>query len=967
MSVSNELKIILERGSLKKLRLIPTYNGKKLSVFSEKLPHDLRDFLKRAYTYGMKEDQFIRFLTASNPDYPFVVTQGSQIKECFWKNSTEHSLVYQFKLSSSGVEIVVSSSQHGPVVKISDRLLMGVDSPVLLPAEESDLFFDDISDTLKSFQLLPSGSSLAQSTIFSLVDFQKSHLSLNVDAYNRVSLVEEDHVVYVNPSSPTVVVDVFETTSQDYLFTPLCVYGEYSTPLDIPLLKELMYCESLPKAFVTQDRKELVYTLFFDVFHKRITMNDVVVKLNESHAISSQENIERLKSYIEYLLEMAKSISYRFDINDGHWSVVEMNRSHHVVVIEGMIKAFQTHVTLSNDEVNFVVDKESFHEGVQVLMSFLNTHGIPLTLNKKKVDILHWDIEVVVDEEGSVPKILLDNKPINMQDLKQFMGMPWFSSEQDHVMLIDEGTRQKIQALLDINRLYESTKSKKEPLSSVGSRVSLIDWLFLEKTGIKVTIPMSIRRAFERLMSLTTIEKYPLSPSLKLKPRHYQEEGYSWLCFLYEHFLGGVLADDMGLGKTLQAIMLLVAVKEDQLARKNTKRSPHLIVVPPSLVYNWKFEIEKISSMFVINVYAGPLRELDKQADIIITTYDVVRLEMEKLSLLDIDIMIVDEAQLVKNQGAARTVAIQKMKAGFVICLTGTPLENHLGEYFTILNLALPGIFMAKEFDEEHYSLLLKRAAPFVLRRLKGSVFKELPPKQEIDVFLEFSDEHKSFYNSLLLEIRAKVQETFAKGASFQANAIALTSLLRLRQACISPALLGIESSELPPKFKYFLQQVTELQDEGHSSLIFSQFTSSLDLIEPLLKEKNISYLRLDGKTSVVKRKALVDQFQNSEKPLVFLMSLKAGGVGLNLTRASYVFHLDPWWNPAAERQASDRAHRIGQTQTVMIMHLIMKDTIEEKIMLLKQKKMDLFNEVFSLQEAHSGKLSREDFEFLLS
>ena len=906
---------------------------------------------------------------AANPTYPFVISQGNQERECFFENSVEHCLLYQFKLSETGVDIIVSSSEYGHVVKISDRLLMGVDNPILLPTEEVDDSFDRISDTLRSFQLIQSDSDFIKSATFSIADFQKAHLSLNSEAFSRISLFVDDATVSVTPTVPFLTVDSFETTSLDYLFKPVCNYGEFQTPLDVPLIKEIIHCKSLPPAFITQDRKELIYSLFFGLFHDRITMDEVDLKLKESHIVASQENIDRIKGYIDYLLTFVRSVSYRFEINEKEWSIIEMNRSRQVVILEGLLNAFQSHVTLSTDETEFIVDREAFHDGIQGFMSFLDSFDIPLTLNKKKVDILNWDIEVVFDEEGSAPKILLENKPINLQELKQFMGMPWFNLDenQDQVTLIDEETRRKIQALLDVDRLQSSIKSKKEEISNVGARVSLIDWLFLEKTGIKVTIPIAIRTALERLMTLTTIGSYPLSPSLKLKPRSYQEEGYSWLCFLYEHFLGGVLADDMGLGKSLQAIMLLVAVKEGHLSRKNTKESPHLIVVPPSLVYNWKFEIEKISSMFVINVYAGPFRELNKKADIIITTYDVVRLELEKLSLLDVNIMIVDEAQLVKNQGAARTVAIQKLKAGFVICLTGTPLENHLGEYFTILNLTLPGIFMAKEFNEEHYSLLLKRAAPFVLRRLKGDVFKELPPKQEMDVFLEFSDEHKVFYDSLLLEIRKKVQEMFAKGSSFQANAIALTSLLRLRQACISPGLLGVELKELPPKFKYFLQQVTELQDEGHSSLIFSQFTSSLDLIEPLLKERNISYLRLDGKTSVIKRKGLVDQFQNSEKPLVFLMSLKAGGVGLNLTRASYVFHLDPWWNPAAERQASDRAHRIGQTQTVMILHLIMKDTIEEKIMVLKQKKMDLFNEVFSLQEAHSGKLTKEDFEFLLS
>jgi non-specific serine/threonine protein kinase len=264
---------------------------------------------------------------------------------------------------------------------------------------------------------------------------------------------------------------------------------------------------------------------------------------------------------------------------------------------------------------------------------------------------------------------------------------------------------------------------------------------------------------------------------------------------------------------------------------------------------------------------------------------------------------------------------------------------------------------------------IMQRTKPFVMRRTKSQILKELPPKTETDIYLELTDRQKSLYQQTVASIRSTIASAFRSKTSSQARIIALTAILKLRQICLSPRLLQKDSADPSPKLVCMLERLQELIDEGHSALVFSQFTSFLDLVEQEFHTHDIPYVRLDGSTPTATRKKFVQKFQDSEQPLVFLLSLKAGGQGLNLTKASYVFHLDPWWNPAVENQASDRAHRIGQTQKVSIMRLLMRHTIEEKMMELKKQKLDLYEAVLEGATHHGGgaSLTQKDFDFLLS
>lgn len=506
------------------------------------------------------------------------------------------------------------------------------------------------------------------------------------------------------------------------------------------------------------------------------------------------------------------------------------------------------------------------------------------------------------------------------------------------------------------------------------SRLRIFDWLFLRRNGVPCDMPSELAGVLDALQHFETIPRQPLPSGLRAELREYQQHGYDWLCFLYRHRFGGCLADDMGLGKTLQTITLLAALQDGTLARQDKEGRPHLLVLPPTLLFNWQSEIQKFAPGLKVYEYVGGGRSVDfAGADVVMTTYDLVRRDIEVLEGLAFDVAIFDEAQAVKNAAAARTQALMRIQARFRLCLTGTPLENHIGEFHSIMETAVPGLFGSRaEFQRAHEAgaPVLERARPFLLRRTKKNILSELPPKIESDDYFSLSNTQRECYTRAVEEVRREVLAAFEDRPAQQAGIMALAALLRLRQICISPAMLSDQFAVDSPKIDFLVEQLTELAAEGHAALVFSQFVKALDLAAAALEGAGIPFVRMDGKTPVAQRKALVARFQSGEGPGVFLISLKTGGAGLNLTRASYVYHLDPWWNPAVENQASDRVHRIGQKQSVFIQRLVMRHTVEEKMMALKQGKQALFARVVESGAAPASdgaaSLTAADFQFLI-
>ncbi len=482
----------------------------------------------------------------------------------------------------------------------------------------------------------------------------------------------------------------------------------------------------------------------------------------------------------------------------------------------------------------------------------------------------------------------------------------------------------------------------------------------------------------EKLKSFTGIKSIKVPKNLNATLRPYQKEGLNWLQFLREYNFCGILADDMGLGKTIQTLALL-------LVEKNEKRlkQPALIIAPTSLMHNWQHETQKFAPSLKVLLLHGKDRKQHfdniMQADLILTTYALVARDETILKDTKFHYLILDEAQYIKNSNGKIKKIIESFSATHRLCLTGTPMENHLGELWSLFHFLMPGFLgslrhfsqyfrtpIEKHQDSERQKVLGQRIKPFLLRRTKDIVAHELPSKTEIIRTIQFEDEQAELYESIRIAMHEKIKAALFENGLAKSHIIILDALLKLRQVCCDPRLLKtLESAKAvkeSAKLKSLMELLEGLLSENRKVLIFSSFTSMLDLIQDELNKLKISYLMLTGKT--LDRASLIKKFQTGEVP-IFLISLKAGGTGLNLTAADTVIHIDPWWNPAAENQATDRAHRIGQDKPVFVYKLIVENTVEEKILTLQAKKKNLVEGLLSEKQNAGTKLSKEDIEFL--
>ena len=503
----------------------------------------------------------------------------------------------------------------------------------------------------------------------------------------------------------------------------------------------------------------------------------------------------------------------------------------------------------------------------------------------------------------------------------------------------------------------------------------------MEQVG-KAQVADSAKALFGKLRDIEEIKGAKKPRNLKAQLRPYQEAGFQWLWFLHEIGSGGVLADDMGLGKTVQTIALLLAVKAADAKLEDKGPFKALIVAPTSVVTNWMRELDKFAPSLKHVVWHGGdrkerIEELEG-TDIVITSYALLRRDEELLSKLKLRYAILDEAQNIKNPLSATARAAKRLRADRRLALSGTPIENRLSEIWSIFDFVSPGLLGPLDKFEERYSRPIDagdaKAAtrlratihPFILRRTKGEVAKDLPEKIETDQICELSGEQGSLYAAVLKEVRAQVMGEVERQGLAKSQIQILAGLTRLRQAACDPRLLGLPrefSNDDSGKLAALRELVQMSVEGGHRVLVFSQFVSMLTLIRRALEEDRVKYEYLDGSTK--DRQARVENFQRDDGPPVFLISLKAGGSGLNLTAADTVIHFDPWWNPAVEDQATDRAHRIGQTRVVTTYRLIAKGTIEEKILELGGKKRELVGAVLTEDAGGAKKLTKGDLEDL--
>ena len=478
------------------------------------------------------------------------------------------------------------------------------------------------------------------------------------------------------------------------------------------------------------------------------------------------------------------------------------------------------------------------------------------------------------------------------------------------------------------------------------------------------------------LESFNGIKDYPLPAGFNGQLRPYQKAGYNWLRFLNEFRLGGCLADDMGLGKTVQALTLLQSEKE----KGNAGTS--LLIMPTSLLYNWEMEAAKFTPSLKILTYTGTNRNKDierfSKYDVVLTSYGITRLDIESLEKFYFNYIILDESQVIKNPTSNIAKAVLQLKSRFKLTLTGTPLENTTLDLWSQMTFINPGLLGGQTFFKNEYLIPIEKRQdegktkklnaiikPFVLRRLKSQVATDLPEKVENIYYTNLSPQQEEKYEEAKSFYRHKILDLIEKEGISNSRITILEGLTKLRQLSNHPRMVDIHYKGDSGKLEDLSHMIENALLEGHKLLIFSQFVKHLEIVREFLKSKKIDYAYLDG--SSMDRKDQVEKFNKDPKLKIFLISIKAGGLGLNLTEADYVFILDPWWNPAVEQQAIDRAHRIGQKKKVFTYKFITRNTVEEKILQLQQRKLKLSENLISTEESIVKSLTREDIEMMLN
>ena len=490
---------------------------------------------------------------------------------------------------------------------------------------------------------------------------------------------------------------------------------------------------------------------------------------------------------------------------------------------------------------------------------------------------------------------------------------------------------------------------------------------------------ISINRKLQKLVEFEEMEETAMPVNFTGTLRHYQQAGYNWFHFLKDYHFGGCLADDMGLGKTIQTLALIQKNKEE--AQAAGKSNTSLIIMPTSLIYNWLNEAKKFTPQLRLMIHTGTFRnkspEVFGQYDVVITTYGITRIDIDILKEFFFDYVILDESQNIKNPSSKSYKSVKQLKSAYKLILSGTPVENSVNDLWTQMSFINPGLLGSQQFfqnefvtpiekkkDEEKARKLQAIIKPFVLRRTKEQVATELPPKTENLFYCQMSEEQANVYEKIKSEYRNELLKSLEDGTFAQSQMQVLQGLIKLRQIANHPSMIDENYEGDSGKFENVTHTLNNVLDGGHKVLIFSQFVKQLTIYRQHFDQEGIPYLYLDGSTQ--NRGEVVKKFQEDETTRVFLISIKAGGVGLNLTEADYVFILDPWWNPAVEQQAIDRTHRIGQTKNVFIYKFITKDTVEEKILALQQRKLSLSRALITTEESFIKSLTAEDIKEIL-
>lgn len=648
-------------------------------------------------------------------------------------------------------------------------------------------------------------------------------------------------------------------------------------------------------------------------------------------------DLEKEKSYGDYLKDLGLPVHFsRFSMEKGRaFDWINMNRE---ALEERGVKILQN----TNDQgKRYFFGRASISVEVKENIDWFDVHAI---IKFGSIDIPFSKIRKLLSQGKS--EFELPNGEIAV------IPSSWFVNYSEIFSFLED--EKKSQGKMVLKKHHVSLANE------------------LQKNNL---IRLTLSRKLEKLKDFSTIDTYDLPQTFKGTLRPYQKAGYDWLRFLNEYNFGGCLADDMGLGKTVQTLALLAHEKE------NKKGGTSLLVMPTSLIYNWELEAKKFTPKLKILVYTGSQRIKDSSRfvdyDLVLTSYGITRLDVEILKEFHFNYIILDESQAIKNPGSIITKAVNQLSCRYRLILTGTPVENGTMDLWSQMNfinsglLGSQGMFkkqflqpIEKKNDKGKASKLHAMVKPFILRRLKAQVATDLPEKVIQVKYSTMTPEQEKAYEEVKNYYREKIiKDNYVQGVKNQQFTL-LRGLTQLRQIANHPKLTDSHYKGESGKLEDITYMIRSTASEGHKVLVFSQFVRHLAIVKDFLVKEGLPFAYLDGHTK--DRQAQVEAFQKDNEVKIFLISLKAGGVGLNLTSAEYVFLLDPWWNPAVEAQAIDRAHRIGQENKVFIYKFISRDTVEEKIMALQSRKMALAGELISTEESFMKSLSKDDISALL-
>ncbi len=758
---------------------------------------------------------------------------------------------------------------------------------------------------------------------------------------------------------------------------------EHMRQVDAPLEPIVTFATSTARIRFGSPWSQETYDQRIDYAHFQFRYQDSTFEIDDSYEIASGETEEPVR--VQRDKQRERDLLKAIDLTGLDY--LDLN----LLEIEG----FNTENLLMG-----LGDEEGWESFIHEQLPKLEAAGWSITFDPSfrhyRASVSEWYLDLTPNEDGWLDVDLGIKVASERLDLKQLLvdlfsrDSRWLSpnglakiDDNETVLLMPkdsarihiEATRLKpiVATLIDLFSKKGSSPLRLSRYDATRAR-ELASHFNLDEKGLESVLALSN----SQIPSLG-IKPITTPASLKAELRSYQAEGVSWMQFLREYSLGGILADDMGLGKTLQALTHVLIEKE---AGRLT--NPVLVVLPTSLIHTWETEAEKFTPTLSVLTLHGPERhnrhlEIPNY-DLILTTYPLIWRDIEKIRSIPFHTVILDEAQYVKNIASKSASAIRQLDSSYRLSLTGTPIENHLLELWSQFDFLLPGFLGDKSFfkevwgtpieihkDHDRLSTLSKRLRPFILRRTKSDVAKELPPKTVVLRPIEIEGVQRDLYESVRATMDKKIREEVAKRGLERSQIIVLDALLKLRQVCCDPRLLKVSVAKKvtqSAKHAALLEMVPELLSEGRRILIFSQFTEMLEIIAASFQQNGIEYVELKGDTK--DRVTPVKRFQALEVP-VFLISLKAGGVGLTLTAADTVIHYDPWWNPAAEDQATDRAHRIGQDKPVFIYKLIVAGSIEEKIVALQQQKAELASGILDEAQQSGARFTPEDLSNLLA